>query len=112
MKEIFDFIVKYWKYISVLLILIVEIIIFVIKKKPVKVIDSVKGFISAALPGLIELAESQFPAGGHGQEKFELVFNLLKELLQENGYEMTSTLNEFTCKQIENILSTPQKKGD
>lgn len=110
MDKIVDFIVSHWSYISFAILFVIEIIIFVIKKKPVQVYDTMKQVIVCMLPGLIKLVESEFPSGGHGSEKKELVLKHVEDLFKENDFTFTSSYRSFTEKMIEDILSTPSKK--
>lgn len=115
MSEILDFLASYWKLIALAVLLILDLVLIVLnRRKPVKVFDSVHQVISAALPDLIKAAESSY-CSGHGSEKLsmvkELVFNYLRSC-----YGMTTEeamkYDDYIVKQVEAILSCPQKKGD
>ena len=95
-----------WKVIVEIVVLLTTIILWIIRKKPVKVVDTLKEVVLAVLPYCINNAESA--AKG---EKLSVCLTLLREALQELGYELTPELAEFASKQVEIILSTPQKKG-
>ena len=56
-QKIVDFIVNNWSYISVGLVVIVNVLIILIKKRPVVLTDSLKQSILQLLPGIILGAE-------------------------------------------------------
>lgn len=109
MKEVLDFIVQYWQYISVGVVLIINILIFIIKKRPVMVQESLKQVLLSLLPGFIAGAEEAI-GHGNGSTKLALVLNACDDWLQNNGFSLTPELKKFIGLSIENILSTPQKK--
>lgn len=109
MKQFFDFIVQYWQYFSVGIVLLLNILLFILKKKPVLVQDSLKQVLLTLLPGFIAGAEKAIGAGS-GETKLALVLNAVDEWLRNNGFTFTPELRSFIHQSIENILSTPQKK--
>ena len=101
-----NFLNEYWKVILDLVVLMATIILWIIRKKPVKVVDTLKEIVVRLLPWCINSAESA-PKG----EKLGVSLALLEEALKDMGYELTPELKEFASEQVEIILSTPQKKG-
>lgn len=113
MKEIFDFLVSYWKVIVLGILVVLDLVLVVLnRRKPVKVFDSVHQVITSILPELIKVAEASY-CSGHGDEKLEmvkqLVFNYLKSCYGFKNDECLS-YDAYITKQVEAILSTPQKK--
>lgn len=102
----FDFLKLYWREILEVVAVLVSIIICCIKKKPVRVVDTVKESICRLLPYCISQAENQ-PKG----EKLNFCISLLASTLAELGIEFTDSYKQFALEQVEIILSTPQKKG-
>lgn len=101
-----EFILTYWKEILSLVGLAASIIICCIRKRPVKVVDSLNDLIIRLLPYCINKAESQ-PKGA----KLGFALSTLSDLIKESGYEMDADHLKFAAEQVEIILSTPQKKG-
>lgn len=101
-----------WKLILEVVVLLASIIFFIVKKKPVKVIDSLKTAIMRILPILINEAEEKFGAG-NGAEKNKFVLQSVIDDLKvtQPGVDVNFYL-PFIRKFIEDILSTPQKKGE
>ena len=96
------------KVIYLLVSILVAIVISVIKKKPIKVIDTVKECITRLLPYCICEAE-QSDLKGENKKVFAL--QVLYKLLKEFGYEeVYDQYREYAAEHIEVILSTPQKK--
>lgn len=107
---ILDFIKTYWREILEVLALLVSIVICCIRKKPVKVVDTIKEIIVRVLPAFIIKAEA---SDKKGADKLSLVLDLMKGFLKEMSYgdDVVSQYLPFIKEQVELILSTPQKKG-
>lgn len=105
-----DFLIQNWKLILECAVLLVSVVMFLIRKKPVKVVDTLKEVIVRILPALIVLAENQ--EGLKGADKLHFVLDELKKVLTGLGYgdEILSQYLPFAAEQVEVILSTPQKK--
>ena len=101
-----DFIKFYWREILEVVCIVASIVICCIKKKPVKVVDTLKEVVLRVLPYCIEKAESS-PKG----EKLQVCISILEAAMKELGYELTPELTSFAIQQVELILCTPQKKG-
>lgn len=111
MQEVIDFLSLYWREILEVILLIISVVVFIVKKKPVKVIDTVKECITRLLPYCIYEAEKQEDLKGKGEKKKIFALSVLYKLLQEFGYEeVYDQYREYAAEQIEVILSTPQKK--
>lgn len=107
---IWNFIKENWKLILECAVLLVSVIMFLVRKKPVKVVDTLKETIVRILPALIVMAENQ--DGLKGADKLKFVLDELKKVLTELGYsgDVLSQYLPFAAEQVEVILSTPQKK--
>lgn len=107
-----NFLSVYWRDILSALAIVVSIVLLVIKKKPVKVVDTIKEVICRLLPGLILDAERIYQVSGLGEAKAQYVLDLLVKVLKEFGYgdDVISQYLPFMADQLEAILSTPQKK--
>lgn len=107
-----DFFTQNWRLILEATLVLVSTILFILRKKPVKVVDTLQQIILRLLPGLINQAEIQFGCG-NGSAKLQFVLDLLQSVLTEMGYggETIQSYLPFAKDQVEVILSTPQKKG-
>lgn len=107
-----EFLISNWRLIAEGLCAIAALVFMFVRKKPIKVVDTLQQIILRLLPGLINQAEIQF-GPGKGSAKLEFVIDLLKKVLSELGYgdEVVSPYLSFAKDQVEVILSTPQKKG-
>lgn len=107
---IWNFIKENWQLILEVAVLVVSVVMFLVRKKPVKVVDSLKEVIVRILPALIVMAENQ--DGLKGSDKLKFVLDELKKVLTELGYsgDVLSQYLPFAAEQVEVILSTPQKK--
>lgn len=109
-----EFIKTYWKLIVALILVVLDIVLIVIKKRPFKVVDAVTATISDILPKLILDAEAEYPQG-HGDLKLELVVQLCKNFLISSLGLTASEVERYEAYiklRVEAILSTPKKKGD
>lgn len=110
-----DFIRQYWKIIALSILLILDILILVIKKRPIKIVDAVSSFISDLLPELILDAERAYPNEKTGDNKLKYVLELVYSMLVAKyglTYEEARSYTNFIKLRVEAILSTPQKKGE
>lgn len=113
-----EFLKSYGPLILEALILIASTILFIVKKKPVKIVDSVKALIIGMLPEVINRVENYKDVFDpsrklSGQEKFQMALNILKSyMVDELGIkeEDLPLYRDFLTYNIEAILSTPQKK--
>lgn len=110
MTQVLDFIKAYYREIIEVIAIVASVIICCIRKKPVKVVDTIKEIIVRVLPVFIVQAEA---SGLKGADKLELVLSLVKGFLREMNYgdDIISQYLSFTKEQVELILTTPQKKG-
>ena len=90
------------------LLVLVSFIFMLVRKRPTKVIDTMKELAVRLLPYCIGQAEN---TSLKGDEKKRFALDLLRKTIQELGYECLPELIEFAGEQLEVILSTPQKKG-
>lgn len=108
---VIEFLKSYWREILEILAVLASIIICCIKKKPVKVVDTIKQMICTWLPGVISAAES---SGLKGEAKLEYAINFLYSVFAKDYLtrdEFDNKYLAFVKAEIEAILSTPQKKG-
>lgn len=108
----YTFLVDNWRLIAEGLFLVVSFILFVTKKRPVNIIDSVKEFICDQLPMIIRLVEVKSSViGMTGADKKKYALDLLKDSVKQiKGFELDSAYLDYASKQIEDILACPQKK--
>lgn len=107
-----DFFKNYWQVVLDAILVIISIILFVKKKKPIEVIDTLKQLMTTWLPGVITSAEK---SGLKGQDKLNYCINALYEVFVKDYLSYSDFLKryrDYLVNQIEAILSTPQKKGD
>ena len=104
-----DFILTYWKQILDILSILFCITFFVIKKRPVKVVNSVQDFLYKIIPCLINECEEP----GNGSSKKVKVIDFAVKALEEYFPNLDAKVwIPFIGSLIEEFLSTPQKKGD
>ena len=110
MKTILDFLINYWRLILEVCICIASFVFCLCRKKPVKVVDTLKEVIVRVLPSLICAAEK---TDLKGSDKLTLLLSELAKVLRELGYgdDIIAQYLPFATEQVELILSTPQKKG-
>ena len=108
MKIVIEFIIENWRLIVEVVCAIIALVLFICRKKPVKVLDTVKECISRLLPYVIKEAEK---TDLKGEDKMVFALQTLYALLKDFGYEeVYNNYRDFAREQIELILSTPQKK--
>lgn len=110
LKIFIDFVKNYWFLILPGIEIICTIFVLVLRKKPVKVVDTLKEVIVRVLPSLICAAEK---TGLKGSDKLHLLLDELAKVLKELNYgdDVIAQYLPFATEQVELILSTPQKKG-
>lgn len=106
MNEVIKFIQENWRLILEIALVIVSTVIFIVRKRPVRVVDTLKETICRLLPYCITLAEKA-PKG----EKLSQCLAILSQLLADMGIDLDEDYKRFAIEQVEIILSTPQKKG-
>lgn len=116
MEAFVEFLRENWRFLVELLCLVLSIILLLLKKKNKVVISSsVISDVLVNLPAYIEHAEEKY-GSGHGNEKLKFVMSeAIKFLEIETGLSTADILRSYgetLILNIENILSTPQKKGD
>lgn len=105
-----EFILTYWREILSLICFIASIILCCVRKKPVKVVDTLRETILRLLPGCINAAEIE--SGLTAEKKKAFCVSCLQNVLRDLGYgdDVVGQYLPFIYDQIEVILSTPQKK--
>ena len=98
-----------WKLVAFGLCLCIELVLFLIKKKPIKVVDTIYQQIYKLVICCIKVVERP----GNGSQKKTAVLSMVQEWLAEKHPEVDFQIYlDFASKLIEDILSTPQKKGE
>lgn len=113
MNGFINFISTNYRLILEVVLLIVSVVIFILRKKPVEVTKTIMELIYTLVPQEINSYE-RFYGSGHGTEKKKSVVDfVLAEI--ERKYALNDAQRSFYTSLIksviEEILSTPQKKG-
>lgn len=118
MQEIFNFFVANRRLIIEAILLIVSFVLLIVKKKPVKVIDSVTTFVTSHAVEVINIVEAMAKGSKyidyHGviTPKIDVAIDLMKEKIKLFIPNAEIGLYDYYIRKvIEDILSTPQKKG-
>lgn len=110
-----EFLRTYWKIIALgLLVVLDAVLIFLNRRKPTKIYDSVHQTIISVLPDLINSAEASF-ASGQGENKLQMVLQLVYQVLVSiYGMSLNDAMKyeSFITQKVEAILSTPHKKEE
>lgn len=109
-----EFLKTYWREILEVVVLTVSIIIATVRKKPSSsLVSDIKARLAVLVPVLVKQVESP----GNGSEKKSIVIG--KCLSAVTGFygrklqeDESSYWKQYVSNQIEDVLSTPQKKGD
>ena len=110
MNQVLNFLLENWQLLAMVLVLILEIVVFFLKKKPqVNLDDHIKSLIDEFLPGFILLAEQ---TGSSGPEKLAFVVSsLLGKVKRTISSKDEEFWKDYIISKVEAVLSTPQKKG-
>lgn len=110
MSYLINFIKDYWYFIVPCIEIILTVLLIILRKKPVKVVDTLKEIIVRVLPSLIIGAER---TGLKGSDKMKWLIDELTKILRELNYgdDVIAQYLPFVMDQVELILCTPQKKG-
>lgn len=116
MNEVITFIVDYWQYISIGLLFIFELILLIVKKRPMS-LDAFQNAWNEAIkkiPSYIYGAEKSDELSGEGKKEC-VVQRTLQYISGELGRELTdkeiSRVEGSISAFIEAILYCPTKKG-
>lgn len=103
MEKIVTFLVDYWQYISIAIVVLLDLIILILKKR-----SKVEIFDSSAYSRLITLIGEAESLGVSGDEKLKYVLNKYFALtgIKDDDWSRCSV-----ALLVERILSTPTKKG-
>lgn len=108
-----DFIVQNWYYIALIFIAICNMILLICKKNKVVQEDTLFTKLLEILPVMIRRAED---TGLDGVNKLTFVIDTamswLADYTGKNTACIRATYQERVITAVENILSTPEKKGD
>lgn len=107
MDQVIEFLKIYYREIIEFTVLIVSVVICLVKKRPcVNQIDTIKQDVLGLLPSLINSVE----VPGNGAQKKSTVMSLINKYVSHR-YHIDLDLT-FVESAIEDILSTPTKKGE
>ena len=109
MKNVISWIVSHPETVASIVCAIVTLVIWFIKKRPVKVVDTFKEKILAQLPYIIAKAEQEI-GPGNGEKKLQFVIDYFTWSFAQEGLTLADSYIKFIKSSVENILSTPQKK--
>ena len=114
MEKIIEIIVHNWKLIAFGVLVCAEFVLFLVKKKPQKVVDGLYAALLKVLPGFVVYAEASNPGVEKGAEKLNMVIDLASAYIRKlyPGIEIDDEIIKFIKSSVEVILSTPQKKGE
>lgn len=106
---IIEFCKTYWREILSCLTVLITVVIQLLKKRPsYNLLDAIKEDILGILPELICAVEID----GNGQRKKNAVIDAVKSFVEKKyGISLPDKLLIYVSNAIEDILSTPQKKG-
>ena len=107
-----DFLLTYWKIITLVALIVINITINLVKKP--KVIDTIIDTINSYVPTAINDAEKAI-GPGNGSSKLNYAVNNVLNYL-EFRFNLTNIVlqryKKYIVLAIENVLTTPQKKGE
>ena len=111
MKMLIVFLQENWRLLLEASLVLVSTILFIVRKRPVKVVDTLKEIIVRVLPSLICAAER---TDLKGSDKMKWLLDELAKVLRELNYgdDVIAQYLPFAMDQVELILSCPQKKGN
>lgn len=107
MQQISEFLVNYWQYISIALVVIIDIVLFLFKKRT-KIYDASAYSHLITLVDEVEDMSKSMDVPMTGRDKLKYVVDHYFALtgLEDNMWNRSSII----CL-VERILSTPTKKG-
>jgi hypothetical protein len=113
MEKVITFIVDHWRLIADVCAALFCLVMFLLRKRPIDVVDGLYSSLNKVVPGFITYAESKYGAG-KGTEKLDCVVDLAVAYINKlyPGLSDLSDYIEYVKNQVEVILSTPQKKGE
>lgn len=112
MEKIIQFIVENWRYLVDFAGVIICVVLFIVRKRPTKLVDGIEELLLKVLPSAIIYAEQKVGAG-HGDVKMTEVLALCSEYIKERYPDVNFGMyTKFIKEQVEYILSTPQKKEE
>lgn len=106
MKDFVKFLVDNWQFISTAIITLLSVILLIVKKRPLTEILDNSAYKDLII--LIKDAESRFGAK-EGKKKLDYVLTAFCNIKGINKDSFTASSVKSL---IENVLETPQKKGD
>lgn len=114
MKDVLEFIIQNYQFFLTIFVLLLTFFVSIFRKK-IKVSDDTLGRVITTLPMLICEVEKSMKAEKCGTSKKARVMDLALDVYKHlTGVELTydSFIANQISNAIEDILATPQKKGD
>lgn len=111
MRSCIKFIVDNWEIFSLIFTVLIEVTVFcIIRIRKKSKVDFSE--IVANIPQFIAMAE-EIVGAGSGSVKNTYVTSMVSQLMLQGGYSLkeVNSKTDYIKECIENILSTPQKKG-
>ena len=108
----YDFLLVYWKLIVLVALIVINIVISLLRRP--KVIDTIIDTINEYVPTAIIAAEKAIgPGNGSSKLNYAVnnVLNYLNFRFNIDGYVL-ERYKKYIVIEIENVLSTPQKKEE
>ena len=114
MQAFIEFIQAYWQYISFGILIFIEVLLIILKKKPITLdvfLDAVRQCI-CNLPKMINHVERPGDGEDKKDEVIDFCVDFVSDILNRNltAEEVNYVVN-VCSDHIEKVLSTPQKKG-
>lgn len=82
MNQVLDFLKQYWKLISLAVLFLFNFILLIVRKKPVKIVDTIREAIAIICPYFIRVSEDKYGLG-HGDVKQAYATELIIEYIKK-----------------------------
>lgn len=110
-----EFLQAYWFYLYAFIVVLFDILILVIKRRP-KTLDDFTLILNESFSSYLPALISKFEEPGKGEIKKIHVIDCMRSIIAHRLGRKLSPKEEkifekFVSESIESILSTPQKKG-
>lgn len=104
-----DFLIQNWYYLALIVIALVNMLLLIFRRAKAVSEDTIFEQLLETLPTMIRSVEDK---GLTGEEKKSLVVSMATTWLNRFNYKITASIVSRIGDCVENILSTPEKKGD
>ena len=109
MSEIFNFLVNHWQIIASVILIILSFILTLIKKKPIKIVDSYIGILYRSCISAIEYVENLKDGSSSSAKLMKAVDYVIDQFKVYPNFKDRLLISDIISV-IEEILETPQKK--